>query len=112
MVYAWLHMVHSGCKWCLMYMCSVICHLCFLPQLEAHLDPRSGDCPLAEVPCPFKPYGCTFVVSIASGMGREEGRGRKSDNEMLRMTHQASFGACPFSVLFHAPQYVCMCVYV
>ncbi|KAL5491326.1 hypothetical protein EMCRGX_G016596 [Ephydatia muelleri] len=30
-------------------------------ELEAHLNPRTGDCPLAEIPCPFKQYGCTFV---------------------------------------------------
>eukprot|EP00731_Ephydatia_muelleri_P038736 Em0885g1a len=34
-----------------------------LPQLEAHLDPKTGDCPLAEVPCPLEPFGCTFVSS-------------------------------------------------
>eukprot|EP00731_Ephydatia_muelleri_P015032 Em0008g752a len=32
-----------------------------LQQLEAHLNPRTGDCPLAEILCPFKQYGCTFV---------------------------------------------------
>eukprot|EP00731_Ephydatia_muelleri_P015024 Em0008g744a len=31
-------------------------------ELEAHLNPRTGDCPLAEIPCPFKQYGCTFVT--------------------------------------------------
>ena len=41
----------------------VVIMLCIYTKLEAHLDPRSGDCPLAEVSCPFKLYGCTFVVS-------------------------------------------------
>ena len=39
------------------------------PQLDDHLHPRSGDCPLTEVPCPYKPYGCTFVVSRGGGGG-------------------------------------------
>eukprot|EP00731_Ephydatia_muelleri_P015063 Em0008g783a len=30
-------------------------------QLEAHLDPRIGNCPRTEISCPFKPYGCNFV---------------------------------------------------
>ena len=38
--------------------------IAYVPQLEAHLHPRTGDCPLAVVPCPYKPYGCTFVVSF------------------------------------------------
>ncbi|KAL5491325.1 hypothetical protein EMCRGX_G016589 [Ephydatia muelleri] len=33
-----------------------------LPELEAHLDLRTGDCPLAEVYCPYKLYGCRFVT--------------------------------------------------
>ena len=62
----------------------------FLPlslQLEDHLNPRTGDCPLADIPCPFKPYGCTFVVSIhpwwkkcVYAKGREEG-GKKENLE-------------------------------
>ncbi|KAL5491310.1 hypothetical protein EMCRGX_G016573 [Ephydatia muelleri] len=48
-----------------------------LSQLEAHLDPKSGDCPLAEVPCPFKQFGCTFVVCLASG-NEVMGRGRQA----------------------------------
>ena len=31
-------------------------------QLERHLAMKGGDCPLAEVECPFKVYGCSFVV--------------------------------------------------
>ena len=31
-------------------------------QLERHLAMKGGDCPLAEVDCPFKVYGCSFVV--------------------------------------------------
>ena len=31
-------------------------------QLENHLAMKSGDCPLDEVDCPFKVYGCSFVV--------------------------------------------------
>ena len=33
-------------------------------QLERHLAVKGGQCPLSEVDCPFKPYGCSFVVSI------------------------------------------------
>ena len=31
-------------------------------QLERHLALKGGDCPLAEVDCPFNVYGCSFVV--------------------------------------------------
>ena len=31
-------------------------------QLESHLAIKGGQCPQSEVNCPFKPYGCTFVV--------------------------------------------------
>lgn len=32
-----------------------------LPELEKHLSPKLGTCPLAEVECPFYSYGCTFA---------------------------------------------------
>ena len=32
-------------------------------QLERHLAIKGGDCSHSEVNCPFKPYGCSFVVS-------------------------------------------------
>ena len=33
-------------------------------QMECHLDPVNGDCPLVEVFCPYAYYGCEFKVGI------------------------------------------------
>ena len=42
-------------------------YIVLLPQLEAHLGLRttSGECHLTdEIPCPYKPYGCPFMVIV------------------------------------------------
>ena len=55
-----------------------------LAQLDAHLNSKTGDCPLAEVPCPFKAFGCIFVSQ------RQQISTHLDENQILHVYLQAN----------------------